>query len=475
LNLPTPIRRRAFGAYTETSDPYYGKGKSLIISAPNWPRRGAPQPIPRANIIPADLTDWHYRAPHNTVAVDPVLGRLVFPTGQLPQQGVLVSYQYAFSADMGGGEYDRPLSHPTDATVYRVGTGQTYGTITDALKAWEGQPKPRAAVIEISDSGLYEEQLHLSLQAGESLQIRAANRQRPVLRLLDYHAARPDAFTISGAHGSRVTLDGLLITGRSVQITGPDANATENGAADTGDLCDLTIRHCTFVPGWGLHCDCEPKHENEPSLILNNTRAHVRIEQSIMGGIQVVADDVHAEPMQLCISDSIVDATSTERVALGAANRSCAYAALTIVRCTVIGQLQTHAITLAENCIFRGVMRVARRQQGCMRFCYVTPGSRTPRRYACQPDLVEKAAGDEAAKQRERMRVEPQWNSMRYGTPTYCQLAPTCADEITRGADDEAEMGAFHDLYQPQRAANLRARLDEYTPASMEAGILYAS
>jgi hypothetical protein len=175
------------------------------------------------------------------------------------------------------------------------------------------------------------------------------------------------------------------------------------------------------------------------------------------------------------MSDSILDATSADRIALGAANQSCAHAALTMVRCTVIGQMQTHAMMLAENCIFNGVMGIARRQQGCVRFCYVTPGSRTPRRYECQPDLVEKAAGDEAAKQRERMRVEPQFNSLRYGIPTYCQLALTCADEITRGAEDEAEMGAFHDLYQPQRAANLRARLDEYTPAGMEAGILYAS
>jgi hypothetical protein len=36
-------------------------------------------------------------------------------------------------------------------------------------------------------------------------------------------------------------------------------------------------------------------------------------------------------------------------------------------------------------------------------------------------------------------------------------------------------MGAFHDLYQPQRESNLRARLDEYTPAGMTAGILFAS
>ena len=63
----------------------------------------------------------------------------------------------------------------------------------------------------------------------------------------------------------------------------------------------------------------------------------------------------------------------------------------------------------------------------------------------------------------------------RYGTPTYCQLADSCADEIKRGTDDESEMGVFHDLFQPQRAANLRARLDEYTPAGMDAGIIYAN
>jgi hypothetical protein len=73
------------------------------------------------------------------------------------------------------------------------------------------------------------------------------------------------------------------------------------------------------------------------------------------------------------------------------------------------------------------------------------------------------------------LRVEPEFNSTRYGTPTYCQLADTCAEEITRGADDESEVGAFHDLYQPQRADNLRARLEEFTPAGMDAGIINAT
>ena len=55
------------------------------------------------------------------------------------------------------------------------------------------------------------------------------------------------------------------------------------------------------------------------------------------------------------------------------------------------------------------------------------------------------------------------------------QLSGDCAVEITRGADDESEMGAYHDLYQPQRAAGLRTRLDEYSPAGMTAGLIFAS
>ncbi len=59
------------------------------------------QPIPPEMVIPADLSDWCYRAQRNTIVVDPVLGRIVFPAGQLPRQGVTVTYYYGFSADMG--------------------------------------------------------------------------------------------------------------------------------------------------------------------------------------------------------------------------------------------------------------------------------------------------------------------------------------------------------------------------------------
>jgi hypothetical protein len=522
-NLPVPIRRRAFTEEAvidgklraQASSIYYGTvenevPQSVVIYAPDWPQKGAPQPIPREAIIPADLKGWRYRAPRNHVLVDPERGRIIFPPGQLPKKRIKVSYHYGFSSNMGGGEYQRQLTQPELFTLYRVsraalhGKDKTFPTIQEALDQWQAdkekqqaeseraksadqQDQPdqaalrlRNAVIEIGDSDVYVERegLRIGLQQNESLQIRAANRTRPVIRMLDYTEGM-DALNVSGQSGSRFTLDGLTVMGRGILISKPEGETTEyavpaSSAVEAGDLCAVTIRHCTLVPGWELHGNCEPRH-TEPSLLLNYTTAHVRIEHSILGGIRVEANEVKTEPVCLHISDSILDATSQELAALVSGTLPIAYARLTIIRSTVIGEIHTHAIELAENCIFNSKVRVARRQQGCVRFSYLPSGSRAPRKYECQPDLVIAGSKDKDEEMREVLRVRPQFNSTRYGTPTYCQLAETSATEIKRGADDESEMGVFHDLYQPQRDANLRARLDEYTPAGMEAGVIYAT
>lgn len=537
LNLPVPIRRRAFAetvlidgkARTQASRFYYGLhekrvAQSVAIWATDWPQKGSPQPIPREAIIPADLKGWRYRAPRDRVLVDPERGRIIFPPSQLPKKGVRVSYHYGFSASIGGGEYQRQLTQPELFTLYRVGKSapETYRTIKDALEQWTADKEKaelayhqaqtetektgaeqerlrmRNAVVEIIDSDVYVEQeaLQISLRADESLQLRAANRARPVIRMLDYTEGM-DALNVSGRQGSRFTLDGLTVMGRGLQISKAseedeattahqttahqtaEPETTGDGqplaaASELGDLCAVTIRHCTLIPGWELESNCEPKH-TEPSLLLHYTTAHVRIEHSIVGAIRVEADEVKTEPVRLHISDSIIDATSNELAALASPTLPIAYARLHIARSTVIGEIHTHAIELADNCIFNGQVRVARRQQGCVRFSYVPAPSRTPRRYQCQPDLATASITDEVEKARESVRVRPQFNSTRYGTPTYCQLSEACAGEIKRGADDESEMGVFHDLYQPQRAANLSARLDEYTPAGMEAGSIYVT
>ncbi|MUL34953.1 hypothetical protein [Gloeocapsopsis dulcis] len=527
-NVPAPISRQAFTSHTAD---YYGVGKSLcIFREQELDNQKQLIAINSEDIVPADLSDWTYQfQDEEQIAIDPELGRIAFSPRKLPKQGIWVSYHYGFSADIGGGEYEHPLStssspqyvlkitpetektpDPSVQEVYcvrkSIAPEEGFRRISGALDKWR-ERKPLNAIIEIIDNSDYVEQMEICLEAGQRLELRAglincqkndtsSNRTRPTLRLLDWSTNRPDAMRImyspqqeqnqetqqteyiqdtsqgeqqyrhcgrsdEDPSAPRVILDGLLIAGRGVQIV--------------NQLAEVRIRHCTLVPGWSLDVKCEPTNETEPSLELINTSARITVEQSIIGSIQVTQDEVKTDPISIHISDSILDATNCEYAALSAPTCLIAHATLTILRSTVFGRVKVHAIKLAENCILNGQVNVARSQLGCMRFCYVLYGSRTPRRYNCQPDLVEQAVVDESLKQQERDRVRPQFNSTRYGTPTYCQLAAACAEEIKHGADDESEMGVFHDLYQPQREINLRTRLNEYTPVSMEVGMIYAT
>ncbi|SFE86130.1 hypothetical protein [Nitrosomonas sp. Nm166] len=521
FNLPVPMRRSVLAEHTGH---LYGENNSFYI----WigVKRGRSddaelKPLPY-KVIPADLSGWQYLPHRDTVAIDPVLGRIAFSPQQAPKNGVWVSYRHGFSADMGGGEYDRQLPQSASAKVFHV--NQQNGpikTISDAIKQWEAM-KPAHAIIEIDDSRVYVEPIQIEFADGhKSLQLRAANGKRPVIRLLDWQHNQPDALVIAGNAGECFTLDGVMVTGRGIQLN--------------GELKQVTIRHSTLVPGWSLDCDCQPQCPVESSLEIFSRRVCVVIEHSILGSIQISPtlpesneelasytdlseggeEQIHAvesevqraecegedaereirlDPIRLCISDSIVDATDPEQEAIGGSGCPVGYAILTMVRSTVFGRVQVHTIELGENSIFEGRITVARRQYGCMRFSYITAGSRTPSRYMCQPDLAESAIEQslrkqaerngsqppptseiEAAKSCERIRVKPQFNSIRYGTPAYCQLALKCAHEIKRGADDESEMGVFHDLFHAQREANLRTRLDEYIPAGSDASIIFAS
>ncbi len=482
LNLPTPIGRRALQAdlADAVNEPrpsqYYGVDKSLVV----WEKPPFGQtrtdPVPLDRIVVADLSGWQYRPYDDQVAVDPVLGRIAFPPNRPPRQDVWVTYHYGFSADMGGGEYHRSVARLTD-NVYRVGRGETHATVGSALGQW-GVDKLEEAVIEITDSGDYVEQLHIEFETGQSLTLRAADGQRPVIRVLDFQTGRPDAIRVTAAGGdhvledsedgnagrtvlnTRFCLDGVLVTGRGVRIDGA--------------LSDFTLRHSTLVPGWTLDTECHPQRPSEPSLELWNTGARVRITHSILGPVQVNHDEVTTDPLEVHIADSVLDGADPHGEVLGAPGRAFAHATLTIERSTVFGCVQTHAIALAENSIFNGLVCVARRQIGCMRFCYAPPESRTPRRYHCEPDIAVAAAGTGPEKRRAEQRVRPRFDSISYGTPIYARLALHCADEIRRGADDRSEMGVFHDLYQPQRGAMLQTRLDEFIPAEKEGGILYA-
>ena len=72
-------------------------------------------------------------------------------------------------------------------------------------------------------------------------------------------------------------------------------------------------------------------------------------------------------------------------------------------------------------------------------------------------------------------RLAAQFSAVRYGAPAYAQLSRRCAPQIRGGADDEAELGVFHDLFEPHREGNLRARLDEYLRLGLRVGVTFVT
>jgi hypothetical protein len=479
-DVPDFVTRRALH---ERGPELYGRGRSLCIS-----RDDRTTAVPVDDVVAADLSAWAYRPMPGEVAVDPELGRIAFSSRNSPDMGVWVTFNEGLPDEIGGGEYARNPSPVGDRRPYAVGPGG-HNSLMEAIAAFESDSAagrtPDGAVIEITDGAVYQERVELTLRPGDRLELRAADGCRPVIRLLDLYANRPDQMRIRGVdeHAERagpcaapppkLVLDGLLITGRSVEIV--------------GTIGQVLIRDCTLVPGWSLDHDCRPAHESEPSIELVDTDATLLVQRSIVGAILVSDSDVTTDPIDICVADSVVDGTGVDRPAVSAPDGLHAHARLTVLRTTVIGQIMTYAVVLGEDAIFNGPVRVVRSQLGCMRYCHVPAGSRTPRRHRCQPDLSRAAASDRAAalglssSERdslvadETLGIAPEFESLRYGTPTYARLALACPREISRGASDGGEMGVYHDLFQPQRVDAVTLALDDYTPAGMTVGLVFAT
>ena len=481
-NVPAPIGRRVLHeALKRDPNAYYGAGKSLFLvgvyrdtgSQEFRVEEYGPGVVRSCDLGDAEGGGWAHEH-ENRISVDPVLGRIFFsvdpPDGHELAQ-LLVTYHYGFAADVGGGEYDRAASirtGPQPAVLVAMpemraahealadGASEDEAPedpepspgIQEALSALGGQ----GGVVEVLDGGRYEETPFIDARSDRRVELRAADGHRPTLVLGgELEIKGGDEADVE----SEVTLSGLLITGGALRVS--------------GNLRRLRLLDCTLVPGLGLGPDGEPLEGTEPGLRIEAGEVEVvEVDRCVLGGVRV------PEGSEVRVTDSIIDATDSTNVAFAAPDDERAGGRLNVKNSTIIGKVHAGSIELASNTIFLSDLAeddeweapviCERLQEGCVRFSYLPFDSRAPRRHRCRPESEAEAG-----------RVRPQFTSLRYGDPGYCQLGRLCAEEISRGADDESEMGVFHDLHAPQREANLRARLEEYLRFGLEAGILYAT
>ncbi len=494
MNVPDPISRRTLNEYLLD---YYGDGKSILLKT----RAGN---IDRAQITVCDLSDtasgaWAHQ-PLKKIAIDPVLGRIAFPSNpDLPAVSpadVRVSFHYGFSADMGGGEYDRSATIPADFVETRDGANVAWqiavsgtatpipdelvATLAEAVQAWNKRVAGTVGivgVIAIMDSGSYDLKgmSDILIPEGSELLIIAAGRPQGT------HATTGQNQRVRGqfnAIGCRPDLQG------NIQVRGVPATAKNpgklflNGLLIEGSLIvtdriqSLSVSHSTLVPGLGFSPEGLAKSPGVPSLRVTSPDPEVRLDvnivinSSIIGGIRVDTG------VSTSVINSIVDATSPVGVAFSGADGQSAGGTFHVKNSTLIGKVHTTLMELATNTIFfarlasqdkwPGPVLCEQHQAGCLRFSYVPPRSRTPSRYRCQPAIASDATS-----------ASPQFSSLHYGEPAYAQLSRRCPPEIFNGADDESEMGAYHDLFEPQRITNLGVRLKEYLRFGLEAGIFF--
>lgn len=486
VNVPDRLRRRVLCADVQqgVGAQYYGEGNSLALyihdTVLNKDVLINPYQIQVCDLSGADGSWANLPAANSPflAAVDPELGRIALPppsAGSNPPT-LKVSYFYGFNANMGGGEYPRAqdsdgfivddpawiFPFPDTASVPRYTTLQQALNFTVAQLAHNGQ-----AALEITNSQIYPQTgtlvLSVDLPAGKTLEFRAADGARPTL-LLD------GEITVTGAASSTFVLNGLLIAGNQTMNPGSPSPAALLHAplfapdGTLNQLGQLSLTHCTLVPGWSVTTQGVPRFGASPCLIAEPSGLQLAVNKSIVGGVRA------GQLVITTAADSIFDATDRTNIAYANLDGSTGGGALSLDGCTVIGKVHATVLSLVSNSIFWAEatsdkvapLLVDRKQEGCVRFSYLPIQAVTPRRFEC----VQQG-------QQGTYTPQPLFFSLRYGHPGYGKLLPSTDNSIRRGADDSGEMGVFHFLLAPLREADLRIRMQEYLPVGMEFGVIY--
>jgi hypothetical protein len=505
-NLPVPLDRRLMHRDLEAVRAGRRGAGDWFRDPPALQIRLGGVTLPPGRLHACNLEDrpdgsggltWRRPANAGEVFFDPELGRLsLHPADQ--DEAVETAHAIGAPFTVGAGPQDRRSSLEAwrdaffprgEAPPWRVGVsgraedvtdnedagGPVVGTLAAAIERWNAAAAAGSrGIVALMDSATHVEDLttaarRIRLPNGARLAIVAAGwpleeigggARRRIAEALSPQARRPhirSALHVEGAEGAMLVLDGLLVEGEI--------------AVEAGALAELQLRHSTIgAAAAALAGGVRVVAGNGTLRLVTDHTVLGRVEMGGAAGGVVLHDSILGEDRR-----ADPDPDSAPRLL------DAAEADLEIARSTLFGAARGRTLE-AENSIFRGLVEIARRQEGCVRYCHVPPASRTPGRFRCSPDLAladEHQALGRSLTPAERSlvlaRTAPQFASSAFNTDGFGHLGPTCPVEVAEGAENGAAMGAGFRHGEPARRANLRDVLEEYLPFGLTAGVIFAT
>lgn len=459
--VPAPLRRRRLREQLDARRAALAAGGA--DPAPRWTTRppfqvfvvpaagDAPAPVPAEQVEVCHLDPWKPASPSGRIRVDPLLGRVVVPApvparllvtaspGGIPGVGASPAPRPATVEELAAAGVDWQIGVSRDVSPV---AGEIVGTLADAVTAWNAQPAGTTGVIALMENERHDVDLtdaHRILvpegsrltivaagwpelpvvggapgQVGRRLGIVTAERLQPaVVGDIEVRGRAPAGSDDPGG----VTLDGLLL----------DGSLTVTGTADQ-QLGRLRLRHTTQVSG-GIGATGD------------RTLLQVDVQACQVGPVALprsVSD--------LTIADTVVDGDGT--AAIDAPGAAAELTGVTTLGTAAVKQLE------ASSCLLTGPVAAVRRQQGCVRYSYVAPGSTTPRRHRCIESPV------------------PAFASTVRGDRRYAVLADVAGAALRTAGERGDEVGAFGVVGATHREQNIQIALFEYLRVGIDAGVV---
>lgn len=375
--------------------------------------------------------------------IDTERGRIIWPD-PASAPDMRVRYHHGICSDIGAGTYDRrkgaPTSDPSGGPDPHVALGTGIDNAVQSVGA--------TGRITIDDSMTYNAVRNLN--AIVRVEIRAANRERPLVRLPvpTPPSVTPTTWSITGAGDAELVLDGLFLSGGDLVLR--------------GSFERVHLRCCTLDPGCHRHDGGAGSWTNAADgRLLTPTRLRVDaqiheliIERSITGPILTEGAGRIGD---LTITDSIVQAADADAGSASAAI-SLIDGDVVMDRVTLLGDADLHRLH-ANECLFAGAVNVDDTQRGCVRYSAWTTGSALPQRYRSVEISPSTAV----------------FASREFGRPDFAQLLSSVPSTIRTGAEHGAEMGAFAREQNAVKERGLLLKYREFLPIGVEPVVIYVT